>query len=53
MSGGRITALRFTEAARTASPVQLRETVLDAYAEGLVTTNNTQANAVTAIVGDP
>jgi len=53
VSGGRITALRFTEAARTASPVQLRETVLDAYAEGLVTTNNTQANAVTAIVGDP
>lgn len=52
MSGGRITAPRFTEAARTASPVQLRETVLDAYAEGLVTTNNTQANAVTAIVGD-
>ena len=52
VSGVRIVELTFAPAAISASPVQLRESLLTAYAEGLARANNSQANAVASITGD-
>lgn len=52
VSGVRITELTFGTAAASTSPVQLRESLLTAYAEALAKANNAQANAVATIVGD-
>lgn len=52
VTGVQVTGLRFTDAVSAASPVQLREELLTAYAECLARANNAQANAISRIVGD-
>lgn len=52
-TGGRIAELTFTDRARAASPVQLRESVLDALARLTVAGNRQLAADVARILGDP
>lgn len=52
VTGVQVTELRFTDATSAASPVQLREELLTAYAECLARANNAQANAISRFVGD-
>ena len=50
--GVQIVDLTFTEEATSASPVQLREALLTAYAECLARGNNASANAISQFTGD-
>lgn len=52
VNGVQVSELAFTEAATSASPVQLREELLTAYAECLARGNNAQANAISQVMGD-
>lgn len=50
--GVQVIDLTFTAEATSASPVQLREELLTAYAECLARGNNAQANAISQFTGD-